>query len=215
MATYSEDGQWMWTGSEWIPAPPATEPVSQIIHNPPQPIPFNQFPTPPNFSNSESIILLHNDESSMKKSSIYGIIAVSIVVMIIIATIVFTLTEKSEQLQPKSVLISYTVQCSCDEVYIEVTYPSGNTLSWNQDMDGTPWTYETNITMMPGEYVWVDLLAQDRDSDWNSNQIVIAAIGANNHIVEAAAEEDTIATVAVGGMVTYEEHGDWLESSSD
>ena len=30
MATYSEDGQWMWDGSEWIPAPPSPPPQVQM-----------------------------------------------------------------------------------------------------------------------------------------------------------------------------------------
>jgi hypothetical protein len=38
MATYSEDGQWMWDGSEWIPAPPSHSPPAQRAsprHEPP------------------------------------------------------------------------------------------------------------------------------------------------------------------------------------
>jgi hypothetical protein len=45
MATLSEDGKWMWDGSEWIPAPPTHDPP--VVTSSIQPLPLPAAPLPP------------------------------------------------------------------------------------------------------------------------------------------------------------------------
>jgi hypothetical protein len=211
----SPDGFWMWTGTEWIPAPPKEpayqQPLQEIVT---YPIFDNPFQTLPMYNNLQQDMITF----PAKKQKGFGfwviIPIISVTLLLIVATVAYSLIGEKGITgdQSKSVLIEYHVLCTCDKVNLDIENPDGSSHSWTETLpeDGK-WTYAVNVTLYPGDSVYVSMMTQDRDSDWDQEQYLAAIIGANNIVVDSGSEQDSIATVYVLGLVTYETHGDWYE----
>jgi hypothetical protein len=225
---YSEDGKWMWTGSEWIPAPPkepnSSNQMNSVFQESLYEEPLHNLHRGVN--QQEVIFFPSTTENSTNLPVLITIFSVSFMLIVAgIAIAIFVganeVQSKNVQVQSKNVQVSYFVTCSCEKVMIDIEYPDGTSSSWtetltDEDGDGNtdPWSYDVNITMFPGDSVYISMMTQDRADDGDEEHFLGASIGANNRLIDGGTEIDQIATVYVLGLVTYEEHGDWLDSEN-